>query len=79
MDLSRQLQDALMKESLMQKSKTVHNKITTEQLKSMTEHFRSAKTKNSLYFFHKISELQHMLSLVDKCVQIRVGNMVVIS
>ena len=43
-DLSRQLQEALAKESLVQKSKSVHSKTTTEQLKTMTEHFRYAKT-----------------------------------
>ena len=40
MDLSRQLQDALTKESLIQKNKGVQNKITIEQLVSMSEHFR---------------------------------------
>lgn len=40
MDLSRQLQEALTKESLIQKSKGVQSKVTTEQLKAMTEHFR---------------------------------------
>lgn len=40
MDLSRQLQDALTKESLIQKNKGVLNKITIEQLVSMSEHFR---------------------------------------
>ena len=44
-DLSRQLQEALAKESLVQKSKAVHSKITQEQLKTMTEHFRYAKTE----------------------------------
>ncbi|KAL9984416.1 hypothetical protein ACROYT_G006704 [Oculina patagonica] len=39
-DLSRQLQEALSKESLIQKSKVVQSKVTTEQLKVMTEHFR---------------------------------------
>ena len=40
-DISRQLQEALSRESLMQKSKVgVQNKVTVEQLKTMTEHFR---------------------------------------
>lgn len=47
-DLSRQLQEALAKESLVQKSKSVHSKITTEQLKTMTEHFRYAKTASQI-------------------------------
>ena len=56
MDLSRQLQEALAKESLIQKSKAVQSKVTTEQLKTMTEHFRYAKTASSyhvifLFFF----------------------------
>lgn len=42
MDLSRQLHEALTKESLIQKSKGVQSKVTTEQLKAMTEHFRYA-------------------------------------
>ena len=40
MDLSRQLQEALTRESLVQKSKGVQSKVTAEQLKTMTEHFR---------------------------------------
>ena len=47
-DLSRQLQEALAKESLVQKSKSVHSKITTEQLKTMTEHFRYTKTASQI-------------------------------
>ena len=40
-DISRQLQEALSRESLMQKSKVgVQNKVTVEQLKTTTEHFR---------------------------------------
>ena len=39
-DLSRQLKEALNKESLLQTSKDVQSKITAEQLKMMTEHFR---------------------------------------
>ena len=40
-DISRQLQEALSRESLMQKSKVkVQNKVTVEELKTMTEHFR---------------------------------------
>lgn len=39
-DLSRQLKEALNKESLLQTSKDVQSKVTVEQLKMMTEHFR---------------------------------------
>lgn len=40
-DISRQLQEALSRESLIQKSKGgVQNKVTVEQLKTMTEQFR---------------------------------------
>lgn len=39
-DLSRQLQEALARESLIQKSKVVQSRVTVEQLKTMTEHFR---------------------------------------
>lgn len=39
-DLSRQLKEALNKESLIENSKDVQSKVTVEQLKVMTEHFR---------------------------------------
>ena len=39
-DLSRQLKEALNKESLLQTSKDVQSKVTVEQLQMMTEHFR---------------------------------------
>lgn len=39
-DLSRQLKEALNKESLIETSKDVQSKVTVEQLKMMTEHFR---------------------------------------
>lgn len=51
MDLSRQLQDALTKESLIQKNKGVQNKITIEQLVSMSEHFRYIY----IVFIHKFN------------------------